>query len=69
MPPVVNVTVRGDQETLSRMEPDDATAFVDLAGLGAGEYMLTVRAESSRDAGVTRIEPAAVQVRITSATD
>ena len=41
----------------------------DLAGLGAGEYTLTVRAESSRNAGVTRIEPASIQVRINSATN
>jgi YbbR domain-containing protein len=68
-PSVVDVTVRGNKEALSRMEPDDATAFVDLAGLGAGEYTLTVRAESSRDAGVTRIEPASIQVRISSATN
>jgi YbbR domain-containing protein len=69
LPTAVDVTLRGDKEALSRMEPDDATAFVDLAGLGAGEYTLTVRAESSRNAGVTRIEPASIQVRINSATN
>jgi YbbR domain-containing protein len=68
-PTVVDVTLRGDVEAFSRMEPDDVTAFVDLAGLGAGEYTLTVRAESSRNAGVTRIEPASIQVRINSATN
>ena len=49
------------------IQPDDATAFVDLAGLGAGEYTLTVHADSSGDAGVARIDPAAIQVRITIA--
>ena len=34
-----------------------------------GEYTLTVRAESSRNAGVTRIEPSSIQVRINSATN
>ena len=67
MPSEVDVTLRGDREALSRIQPDDATAFVDLAGLGAGEYTLTVYADGSRDAGVARIEPAAIQVRITSA--
>jgi YbbR domain-containing protein len=66
-PSVVDVTLRGSREALSRMEPDDATAFVDLDRLGAGVYSLTVRAESSRDAGVTRIEPSTIQVRISSA--
>ena len=42
-------------------------AFVDLAGLGAGQYSLTVHADSSPEAGVTRIAPTEVQVRITGA--
>jgi YbbR domain-containing protein len=64
-PSAVDVTLRGSRDALTRIQPDDATAFVDLSGLGAGEYTLTVHAESSRDAGVARIEPAAIQVRIT----
>ena len=67
VPSEVDVTLRGSREALARIQPDDATAFVDLAGLGAGEYTLTVHAESSRDAGVTRIDPAALAVRIISA--
>ena len=39
--------------------------FIDLAGLGPGQYTLDVHADSSPDAGVTRVEPASVQVRIT----
>jgi hypothetical protein len=41
-------------------------AYIDLAGLGPGEYSLTVHADSSRDAGVTRVTPESVHVRITS---
>jgi len=63
----VDVTLRGNKEALARIRPDDAMAFVDLSGLGAGDYTLTVYADSSSDAGVARIEPAAIQVRITSA--
>ena len=67
IPSEVDVTLRGSREALARIQPDDATAFVDLAGLGAGEYTVTVHAESSRDAGVTRIDPAALAVRVVSA--
>jgi YbbR domain-containing protein len=67
VPSVVAVGVRGSRELLNRLEPDDITAYVDLAGLGSGEYQLTGRADVSRDVGVTHVEPAAVQVRITSA--
>lgn len=67
MPSDVDVTLRGNRDALSRIQSDDATAFVDLSGLGEGEYTLTVHADSLRDAGVARIEPAAIKVRISSA--
>jgi len=67
VPGVVEVHVRGSRETLGGVDPDDVMAFVDLAGLGAGQYSMTVHADSSGEAGVTRIVPDAVQVRISSA--
>jgi YbbR domain-containing protein len=66
VPAAVDLTVRGNRETLGRVAADDLTAYVDLAGLGPGQYSLTVHADSSRDAGVTRVTPDAVQVRVTS---
>ena len=67
VPSVVAVGLRGSREMLSRVEPDDITAYVDLSGLGSGEYQLTGRADVSRDVGITHVEPAVVQVQITSA--
>jgi len=64
MPATVDVTIRGTRDALSHVEPDDIAAFVDLAGLGAGQYALTVRADPSREAGVTHVDPSSVQVRI-----
>jgi YbbR domain-containing protein len=66
VPAAVDLTVRGNRETLGRVAADDLTAFIDLAGLGPGQYSLTVHADSSRDAGVTRVAPDSVQVRVTS---
>jgi YbbR domain-containing protein len=68
VPPTVTVSLRGSREALGRLAEDDVVASVDLAGLGAGQYALTVHVEGSRDAGVTRIDPPSVQVRVTSAT-
>ena len=65
-PSVVDVTLRGSGDALNRIDADDIVAYVDLAGLGAGEYQLTVHADPSQDVGITRIEPASVQVRISS---
>src|SRR6267378_5859196 len=66
-PAIVDVTIRGSREALTRVESDDVVAYIDLAGLGAGEYTLTAHADASQDAGVVRIEPSSVRVRITSA--
>jgi YbbR domain-containing protein len=66
VPAAVEMTLRGNRDALNRVDADDIVAFIDLAGLGPGQYVLTVHADASIDAGVTRIEPASVQVRITS---
>jgi hypothetical protein len=60
------VTLRGSREALSRFESDEVVAYVDLAGLGAGEYQLNVHADASREVGVIRIEPLIVQIWMTS---
>jgi YbbR domain-containing protein len=67
VPSVVAVGLRGSREALNRVEPDDIIAYVDLAGLGSGEYQLTARADVELEVGVTHVEPATVQVQITSA--
>ncbi len=66
VPAAVDLTLRGNRDTLGRVAADDLTAFVDLAGLGPGEYSLTVHADSAREAGVTRVTPDTVQIRVTS---
>ena len=66
VPPAVDLTLRGNREPLNRTAADDVTAYVDLAGLGPGQYSLPVHGDASRDAGVTRVTPDSVQVRISS---
>jgi YbbR domain-containing protein len=64
-PATVNVTLRGSREGLARIVADEVSAFVDVAGLGAGQYSLDVHVDVEQDAGVTKIDPTSVQVRIT----
>jgi YbbR domain-containing protein len=66
MPAAVDIGLRGSRDTLTRLTPDDVAAYIDLKGLGAGQYTLSVHADALKDAGVTRIEPDSVQVVITS---
>ena len=68
-PVVVDVGLRGSREALSRLDADAVNAYVDVAGLGAGDYMLAVHADASDQAGVTHIDPATIKVRIASAKD
>ncbi len=65
-PASVDVTLRGSRDVLNRFESDEVSAYVDLGGLGVGTYQLTVHTDVAREAGVTRIEPSMVQIRITS---
>lgn len=69
VPSTIEVVLRGSREGLSRVETGDVSAFVDLLGLGPGEYPMEVQVDASSDAGVARIEPKDVHVRITSTRD
>jgi YbbR domain-containing protein len=66
-PPVVDVTIRGSREGLSRIDSEEVVPFVDLRGLGAGEYSLTVDIDALPDAALARVEPDTVQVRLAPA--
>jgi len=67
VPAVVDVGIRGTREIVNRIGAEDLSAYVDTAGLGEGEYMLPVHADTGERAGVTRVEPATIHVRISSA--
>jgi YbbR domain-containing protein len=68
-PNAVQVVLRGSRQGVNRLDAESVAAYVDLTGLGAGEYVLAVKVEASSEAGVARIDPATVQVRISSAKD
>ncbi len=65
-PSVVDVTLRGSRDAFSRVDPDQVVVDVDMAGLGPGEYELTPHAQAANDAGVARIEPSTIKVRVSS---
>ncbi len=67
VPASVDVVLRGTTQSLALLKPDAIVAFVDLAGLGTGEYTLGVQVDTLQGAGVARITPETVTVRITSA--
>jgi YbbR domain-containing protein len=69
IPATIDVTVRGSRVALNRIGSDAISAYVDLSGLGAGQYTLQVRADATREAGIARVEPPTVRVKIGSVKD
>jgi YbbR domain-containing protein len=65
-PSTVDVAIRGSREGLSHIDAGDVNAFVDLSGLGIGDYPIEVRVDTPADAGVAKVEPASVQVHISA---
>ncbi|HWK10674.1 MAG TPA: CdaR family protein [Vicinamibacterales bacterium] len=63
-PKTVRVTIRGAREALAPLHSDSIQAFVDLAGLGTGQYNLRVQVDPAQDYGVTAIDPAVVSITI-----
>jgi YbbR domain-containing protein len=63
-PQVGRVTIRGQREALAKIGPDAIDAFVDLTGLGAGHYTLSVQVDPSEEFGVAAVTPALVSVTI-----
>ena len=63
-PKAVRVTVRGAREALASLHSDSVQAFIDLAGLGTGQYNLRVQVDPAQNYGVTAIDPAVVSITI-----
>ena len=63
-PTVTRITVRGRRQALDSMRTEAIDAFVDLAGLGPGQYNLRVQVDPTQNFGVSSTDPAVVQVTI-----
>jgi YbbR domain-containing protein len=63
-PRTVTLSVRGHREALAGVDPETVEAFVDLTGLGPGQYSLRVQVDPSEHFGVADISPTVVDVTI-----
>jgi len=63
-PQSTNVTVRGGRAALEAMRAETIDAFVDLAGLGPGQYNLRVQFDPTEAFGVSATDPTVVRVTI-----
>jgi len=63
-PASVTLSVRGRREALAGVETETVDAFVDLTGLGPGQYNLRVQVDPSQQFGVAEITPEVVAVTL-----
>jgi YbbR domain-containing protein len=63
-PLVARVTIRGQRSALEGVHAETIDAFVDLAGLGPGQYNLRVQIDATQNFGVSATDPSVVQVTI-----
>jgi YbbR domain-containing protein len=63
-PQTTSVAVRGRREAIDSMRTESIDAFVDLAGLGPGQYNLRVQFDPTESFGVSATAPAVVRVTI-----
>ena len=63
-PESITVTVHGPPELMRGLDNNAVGAFVDLAGLGAGVYNLSVMVEPHRAFRVTQVEPTVALVEL-----
>jgi YbbR domain-containing protein len=63
-PSTVKVRVRGTQEAISKIRDASIVAYVDLEGIGEGDYGLPVRLEPAADVGVDQLDPAIVNIHV-----
>ena len=63
-PARVTVTVRGSREELGALAETQVAAWVDLNGLGPGQYKLPVRVDLPRTVDLAKVTPETIEVRV-----
>jgi YbbR domain-containing protein len=63
-PPVVRVRVRGTKEAIAKIRDTSVVAYVDLEGIGRGDYGLPVRLEPTAGVGVDQLDPTIVSIHV-----
>jgi hypothetical protein len=61
-PSAVKVRVRGMQDTIAKIRDTSVVAYVDLDGIGRGEYGLPVRLEPAANVGIDQLDPTIVSI-------
>jgi len=63
-PPTVTVRARGTKSSVDKLKESSVAAYVDLEGVGEGDYGLPVRLEPTPGIGLDQVEPAIVRIYV-----
>jgi YbbR domain-containing protein len=63
-PPVVRARARGTKAVMEKLRESSIVAYVDLEGIGEGDYGLPVRLEPAADVVVDQLEPTIVSIHV-----
>jgi YbbR domain-containing protein len=63
-PPTVKLRVRGTKDTVGKIKDASVVAYIDLQGVGEGEYGLPVRIEPVAGIGLDQLDPTIVHIRV-----
>jgi hypothetical protein len=60
----VKVRVRGTKDAVAKIRESTIVAYVDLEGIGQGDYGLPVRLEPTANVGVDQLDPTIVSIHV-----
>jgi YbbR domain-containing protein len=63
-PPTVKVRVRGTKAAVDKLRAASVAAYIDLEGVGEGDYGLPVRVDPLPNIGVDQVEPTMVNIHV-----
>ena len=63
-PPIVKVRARGTKATMDKLKDSSVVAFVDLDGIGEGDYGLPVRLDPAPGVGLDQLDPTIVRIHV-----
>jgi YbbR domain-containing protein len=63
-PPTVKLRARGTKATIDKLKESAIGAYVDLDGIGEGDYGLPVRLEPTPGIGIDQLDPTVIRIHV-----
>jgi YbbR domain-containing protein len=64
VPPAVILRARGTKAAINKLKDGSVVAYVDMDGIGEGDYGLPVRLEPAPGIGIDQLDPTVVRIHV-----